>query len=154
MAPEEKSITTRIEQVYKPALGVSVDKAVQSTFQYVPIRKTLKSLFSIESFRAAYFGPKNHVCTPGIYHNVCCGSNVTTNEFFRNNPHAGQIEIYYDEVEPCDALKPSAGLHKLGQFYFRIKNLDPSIQSQWSNIYLLASFYFIDLQGNSFLNIH
>lgn len=147
VAPVEKSLSTRIEKMHSSTHQTTIEKTVQCTFHYVPIQKTLKNLFKCEAFRSVYFAPKRHKCQSGIYNDVCCGSNVQQSSFFAKNSDAVMIELYYDEVEPCDALKQSRGVHKLGQFYFRIRNLDTHFQSKWDQIYLLASFYYADLNG-------
>lgn len=150
--PVETAIGIRNEIVNSQSLHKpSYEKLVQSTFQYVPILTTLKTLFASPSFNKQYFSKKNHECTEGIYEDICCGSNIRNNTLFNENPDAVQIELYYDEVEPADPLKSCNGVHKLGQIYMRIRNLPKSFQAKWDQIYLVASFYYQDLHGVYFL---
>lgn len=147
VAPVEKVLTVRTETVHcQSQHQTAVEKSIQSTFQYIPIKNTLKTLFESDNFKQNYF-KKSHECEAGVYRDVCCGSNVKTSSFFAENPHAIMIDLYYDEVEPCDALKQARGVHKLGQIYYRIRNLGSNLQTKLDHIYLAASFYFIDLQG-------
>lgn len=147
VAPVEKSLTTRIDIQNKSVIKTSFEKAVQCTFQYVPIKDNLQKLFESETFTQQYLNGKTHVCTEGVYYDICCGRNVRNSEFFNANPNAAMIDLYYDEIEICDPLKQSGGVHKLGQIYYRIRNLNKNLQSMWSNIFLLASFYYADLHG-------
>lgn len=145
VAPIEKSIAPRIEKINDKDNGIQLEKLVQSTFQYVPILNTLKMLFSLPEFRNIYFN-NAHSCEDGVFDNVCCGKNCKKGSFFKENPNAVLIELYYDETDAVDGLKSKAGVHKLAQFYFRIKNLPTNCQSQWSNIHLLATCYYEDVK--------
>lgn len=60
--------------------------------------------------------------------------------------------LYYDEVELTDPLKSRAGVHKLGVFYFSVRNLGGSELSKLSNIYLVAVFYYEDVKGECFIS--
>lgn len=141
VAPVEKALGVRNEIVNSQSVDKpSFEKIVQSTLQYIPILDTLKVLFKSTSFKNHYFA-KTHQCTEGIYEDICCGSNIKNNSLFKQNPNAIMIEIYYDEVEPADALKSCNGVHKLRQIYMRIGNLCKNIQSKWDQIYLVTSFY-------------
>ncbi len=47
------------------------------------------------------------------------------------------IQIYFEEVETVNPLGSKTGLHKIGAFYFVLKNLPPLINSSLHNIHLL-----------------
>lgn len=52
-------------------------RLIQTTYQYVPILDTLKSLFMNPDFNKMYFDfneNRKHVCSDGIYEDFCCGS--------------------------------------------------------------------------------
>jgi len=44
-------------------------------------------------------------------------------------PYKIAISLYYDGVNPCNALGPWANIHPIGAFYFSITNLDASIRT-------------------------
>jgi hypothetical protein len=59
------------------------------------------------------------------------------------------IQVYFDEVETTNPLGSKTGLHKLGAFYFVIKNFPPVINSALHNIHLLALANADDLKRHS-----
>lgn len=81
---------------------------VQSTFEYVPILKSLKMLFFNQGFHDQYFNynqQMKHKCEPNFYQDICCGEMFAKNGLFQRNPHAIQIEISVDDFEVCSPLK-------------------------------------------------
>lgn len=76
-------------------------------FMYtVPVSKTLHALFESKCFRDAFFA-NDHVCEPGVWKNVCCGS------LYRLGELRGTvviIQLYYDGVNLVDGLKQSANI--------------------------------------------
>uniref|UniRef100_A0A336MTF2 CSON005766 protein n=1 Tax=Culicoides sonorensis TaxID=179676 RepID=A0A336MTF2_CULSO len=120
-APSEKSLSVRIETVESSSSNSQVEKATQSTFQYVPLLENLKKMFKCNNFKNKFFEKKNHICGTGVYYDICCGSNVRDNKFFKENENAIMIELYYDEVEPCDGLKSSRGNVDLNEILRHIR---------------------------------
>lgn len=113
---------------------------VQSTFQYVPILETLKSLFSNKDFYEAYIRYNlhdKHKCDPSIYEDFCCGSIHKSIEIFKN-PLALQLQIGTDDFEVCCAVKSKATKHKVNATYIQIKNMPFEYRSKLNNIYLVA----------------
>ena len=47
----------------------------------------------------------------------------------RARPYKIAISLYYDGVNPCNALGPWANVHPIGAFYYSITNLDASIRT-------------------------
>lgn len=139
--PEEKSTGYKFKHVYDEHAGCHISKPVQTTFQFIPISKTLTSLFSDSVFEDTYMTynrNKEHICRERIYHNFCCGTIFKTSEFFKRNPLAIQIRLFTDDFEPCDPLKSKVGLHKTTAYYFQINNLPTNLLSKTGNIYLVA----------------
>lgn len=139
--PIEKAIGNRFEMKRCPKSNVAVPRLIQSTFQFIPITKTVKSLFSNEEFRMMYLehnSDQNHVCTEGIYRYFCCGSVYQNSELFKNDRYTLQIQLYTDDFEICNPLQSKAGVHKLCAVYFQIKNLPIKVQSKLNNIFLVC----------------
>jgi hypothetical protein len=44
-------------------------------------------------------------------------------------PYKIAISLYYDGLNPCNALGPWANIHPIGAFYYSITNLDSSIRT-------------------------
>lgn len=138
---EEKSTGYKFKRVYDETAGCFISKTVQTTFQFVPITKTLSALFNDPVFEKVYMNfnsTRNHNCIEGVYHNFCCGKIYKSNPFFASNPYEVQIRLFTDDFEPCDPLKSKAGVHKTTAFYFQINNLPSNLLSKTDNIYLVA----------------
>ncbi|XP_065651067.1 uncharacterized protein LOC136079268 [Hydra vulgaris] len=65
--------------------------------------------------------------------------------YFPNSIHVF-IQIYFDEVETTNPLESKTRIHKLGAFYFTIKNFPPAVNSALSTIYLLALAHSEDIK--------
>lgn len=114
---------------------------VQNTFEYVPIMKTLKVLFSNPQFHDQYFNYNQqvkHKCESNVYQDICCGRTYVNNEFFQQIPHAIQIELSVDDFEVCCPLKSKTTIHKVCGVYFRIRNMPPEFNSRLGSIHLVA----------------
>ena len=59
------------------------------------------------------------------------------------------IQIYFDEVETTNPLGSKTGIHKLGAFYFVIKNFPHAANSSLNNIHMLALTHAIDIKKYS-----
>lgn len=106
-------------------------------FYYVPILKTIRSLFLNENFRKKYFEyNKNHICKDGIFERYCCGDNFKKNDLFQSNPNAIQIQIFFDDFQLTAPLKTKS--IKVCGMYFTIHNFPPEFVSQLQNMYLIS----------------
>lgn len=149
--PEERVIGTRIEMKRCSKSNIAIPRMIQSTFQFVPITKTLESLFRNEDFRNLYLKHNSgkHVCTAGQYKYFCCGSVYKNNELFRNNPHTLQIQVYTDDFETCNPVQSKKGIHKLCAVYFQIKNLPVRVQSKLNNIFVVSLCHSDDINKST-----
>lgn len=150
--PEEKAIGNRFEMKRCPESSLAVPRLIPSTFQFVSITKTLKSLFANEQFRSLYLAHNaegDHVCIDGLYKHFCCGSIYKKNDLFRNDRYALQIQIYTDDFEVCNPLQSKAGIHKLCAVYFQIKNLPVRVQSKLNSIFLVSLCHSDDVHKSS-----
>lgn len=109
--PEEKAIGTHWETRGDPQTKKSYPHHTQSILQYVPITKTLKSLFQQRGFKKAYFDYNSestgnkHKCTQDNFKDFCCGNVYKRNSMFKKYPDSLQLQIFNDGFEMCDALK-------------------------------------------------
>lgn len=118
VAPVEKAVGLRTEMMYDKNLQKKVPRIIQSTFQYIPILETLRTLFSDENFKKTYFEYNaSHDCTQGTFERFCCGSIFQNSNLFQANRFSIQIQLATDDVELCNALGSKSGLHKLCAVY-------------------------------------
>ena len=57
----------------------------------------------------------NHCNAGGRMNDICDGDYFQQHPLFQQYPSALQFIIYYDDIEVCNALGASAGVHKLGK---------------------------------------
>ena len=93
---------------------------------------------------------------------ICDGSFVKNHPLFQHHPTALQFILYYDDIEVCNPLGSSAGIHKLGKilyvsvsivkytcitfyytigigiFYYTLGNIRPVFRSMLPSMQLLA----------------
>lgn len=139
--PEELAIGLKWK---KPKINTDTNipnhKLSRSTFQYVSIHKTLKAIFSDESFQNYYIKyntEEKHVCANGIYRDFCCGSTCQSNEIF-DDRLALHLQLGIDDFEICCPLKSKAGIHKICATYFQILNVPLEYRSKLNNMFLVA----------------
>lgn len=152
--PEPISVGLKWKSKSTAMSAQAVETFKQSTAQIVPIEKTLKALFSDTDFQQMYTKyntEEKHVCEPGIYRDFCCGSTFKNNETF-HDPNLILIQIGSDDFEPCCAVKPSQGLHKMCGIYFQIRNVPENMRSKLNNIYLVALVSSEDMKSDEKLN--
>lgn len=53
--------------------------------------------------------------TDDVMTDFCDGQYIKDNPFFLKYPSALQFILYYDDIEVCNPLGASAGVHKLGE---------------------------------------
>lgn len=142
--PEVKAIGTHWETKRDAKLQKTFPLHAQSSFQYVPITKTLESLFRRDEFKELYFDYNNvstgsrHKCVEGCFKDFCCGRIYKNIDLFGDEPESIQIQLFTDGFEMCDALKSKANRHSQVSFYFGIRNLPPELAFNLKNIHLVA----------------
>lgn len=113
-------------------------------FAYVSIKQTIDKLFKNNNFRDNFFNA-DHKCTNGIYKKFCCGKAYSSNMFFKDNPNAIRLQLYFDEFRLTKS--PQNETTKLGGVYYTIENLPTVLNSHIDHINLLALFTAIDLKN-------
>ena len=106
-----------------------IDLPNDKSFQYIPILKTLKSLFANKEICEAYFKSiekKQH--NTGTISSFNDSVFFKQNKLFSSDPTAIQLVMYDDAYDSANPLGDRR-LEKLNDTYFRIGNLDNCYQS-------------------------
>lgn len=144
-APQELPIGTRFELERIEGMNLAIPRRIQSTYEYVPISETIRSLFRREDFKSLYMEynsttQSKHTCAFFffLHKRFCCGEKFKKTEIFQANPNCLQIQIATDEFEPCKTFQSKAGSHKICAVYFVIRNMPSRFLSKLNNIYLVC----------------
>lgn len=121
---------------------------VNDKFMYVPILGNLESIFTNQELCNSFQQVKLH--EDGIFRDINDGSYFRNHSLFANQEHALQIQLYYDDFETANPLGSKKGIHKLGCFYFILRNLPAKLNSVLMNIHLVALFHSEDLKKYGF----
>lgn len=146
--PEETALGKRWKTTYSTERGIPDHRLAQSTYHMISIEKTLRSIFSNKKFAEMYenFNQNpSHICTRGRYEDFCCGD-VYRKLHAQLPRNTIQLQISFDEFEPCDALKSKSGLHKLLGIYMEIRNVPEFYRSKMENMFLVALVKVTDLK--------
>lgn len=138
--PEEKAMGLKWQTKSIINSDVLNHIMTQPTLQYVPINKTLKTLFMNSDFKNIYMKhntEEKHECVEGVFRDYCCGSTFKNNnlQFYENAVH---IQLGTDDFDVCCPLKSKATIHKIRAVYFQIKNLPAEYSSKLKYIFLVA----------------
>ncbi len=102
---------------------------------YVPFLETLKCMcrnVDVCTLLTEFTGrQKSHI------EDFCDGSYFQSHPLFSKHPSALQIQVYYDEFETANPLGSKRGIHKVGVFYFVLRNLPP----KFVQIYCRQTFH-------------
>lgn len=139
MKPTQSAMASKWSFKTKCGEDLTDHKVEHTTYQYIPITETLRSLLENDQFYESYFDfdhHRKHTCTDDVFENFCCGSVYKENPVFL--PTTLQLQLGIDDFEPCNALKTKTGLHKMCAVYLEIRNVDPRITSKLSQSHLVA----------------
>lgn len=137
--PIEKAFGTRYElkRLRFKRRVIQIPRRLQNTLQFVPILRTLDSLFACKEFSTLYFeyNDRKNVEKTGwdgskLYSNFSSGSCFANSELFQKYPNSIQIQIAMDDYEPCNALQSKSGRHKICAVYFTIHNMPQKYSSK------------------------
>ena len=111
----------------------------------VPFKDALAQLLSIkcvfESVKNSFL--KNEAPLPPaserVYSDVWDGKAMRNNPVFIKTKGAVlAVQLYFDEIEPANALGSNKGVYKMGCFYWVLLNLPPEFRSNLRSIQLLG----------------
>ncbi|XP_071832143.1 uncharacterized protein [Apostichopus japonicus] len=134
----------RFDSVTNSQTGRAGQVAVRETFQYVPILETLKMLFRSNLVQTEVFN--GHTSVDGFMRDYCDGEMFQKHPLLAKEKGAIQINLFFDELEVTNPLGSKTGIHKLGAFYYVLKNLDPKFNSSLKNVHLLAMCNCVDIK--------
>jgi len=126
-----------------------VQVEVSDTFYYVRIENTLRLILQ-QPRSWSFIDTRTQQAPSGLLTQWVDGDNgqhmasYCTSHFPSSIPIF--IQIYFDEVETVNPLGSKTGIHKLGAFYFVVKNFPPVVNSSLHNIHLLALAHSEDLK--------
>lgn len=140
VAPMEwKAVGMKWKSNMPPHIRIPDHHLTQTTFQIVPIRDTLHSLFLNPNVKQKFdeYNTSKHQCIEGVYKDYCCAGLSQRNDFLRRNDTI-VIQIGSDQFEVCCGLKTKAIIHKVFAVYFQIKNMPIKYSPRLNNIHLAA----------------
>lgn len=100
-----------------------------STYHYVPLLPTLKSLLEDPTVLEQIDDFPLRVRNDGIFEDYCDGNLFKSHPLFSIDPYALQIIGYFDELEICNPLGSHIKTHKVGIVFFSLGNIHPKFRS-------------------------
>jgi hypothetical protein len=149
--PLERPISLKWNSSLNAKESIVSYKLIQTTFQWVSIERTLKSLFLDKDFAGMYFeynAKTHHEHRQNAFEDFCCTETYRELDIFEGI-NTVQLQLGIDEFEVCDALKAKAGEQKLCGIYLEIRNLPAFCRTKINNIFLVAIIKMPDVkEGN------
>ena len=94
-------------------------------YYYVPILKTPVSYISHEDVFGSRIAPQaNHHLDAHLLSDYTNGEYFKKSSYFKGNPSLLRLHLYCDEVEVCNPIGSSKGLHKLVCVYYILGNIE------------------------------
>ncbi len=116
--------------------GTPCQRMVFDTWQYVPIAKTLEVVLSQREIADSVQNSFNNCRADGIieeFEDALLFRKL--NKSFADKAHRTiALDIYYDDIETTNPLGSKTTIHKVGVFYFVIRNLPSLYDSCMDNI--------------------
>ena len=103
---------------------------------YIPIEKVIQAI--MHSCHVLHCIENPHYSRDNIMRDFCDGNYIRGSEYFKANPEALQIILFYDDAEFCNPIGHRTRKHSMGLFYWTLGNFPPSCRSSYSSIFLLA----------------
>lgn len=140
--PREVDLGHRIEEYY---VGTELRRQkISEHFQYVSILKTLTEVMKTNNIRNVLMREK--YSEDGKIRSFLDGTKYKSFNFFKDNPNALRITLYFDEFEVVNPLGSKVGIHKVGGFYWSIQNFPLWINSKLKNIFLMGLVFADDVK--------
>ena len=105
-------------------------------YQYVPIKDSLKNLFSFKSVESQYLAQTLLRCE-NVYEDITDGEVFKSNPFFSENPMALKLILYQDSFEVVNPLGSAKSKHKILAVYYSLADLLPHHRSNTDHIQLI-----------------
>lgn len=110
---------------------------VNETFQYISMIKTIKNILNKDEMRNLIDNSENNL--------VFKPHHFSHSGFWTEKSHL-RLLLFYDELEVNNPLAETAGVYKIGMFYFTILNLTRKFNSDLKNIFLVAIIFSEDIK--------
>jgi hypothetical protein len=123
------------------------DDGVVPTFQYISVIDTVAAVVSDPGFKNAEHSDDDSVCKE-VLCDLKDGSVWRENLYFQQNKDALALLFYSDELEVCNPLGPSKGVHKVLHIYFTLADIPKRVRSKTDNFFLALSVRSKDLKDN------
>ncbi|XP_031334990.1 uncharacterized protein LOC116164880 [Photinus pyralis] len=149
VTPVEVAVGVRSDQILHKASNTYIEKNVTDTFTYIPILNTLSALLQNENIQQYFTRDYGSLVKSDHFETFFDSDSYKKNPLFKENPNAILIQLYFDEFECTAPLGSKTGIHKIGAFYFNIRNIPTMYLGQLDNIHVAALFYSSDLKKYS-----
>ncbi|KAJ8017637.1 hypothetical protein HOLleu_44812 [Holothuria leucospilota] len=146
--PCEISLGVRIDNRLNRITRVHEQVPVNDTFIYVPIIKTLE--FLMKHPDVVYHLTHDHISTDGVIRDYCDANQFKQNPVLQRDCNGLQLHFFYDDFETVNPLGSKTSIHKIGAFYFVLKNFPPKFNSNLQNIHCAALCHTEDLKKYGF----
>ena len=128
--PHVKPVTVRLN---------SISETSKETYQYVPIKESLKILLEDDSYiKQCREDPYFH--EEGLIKDIRDGSDFRQNEFFLSNPSAIPLLLFVDELEVANPLWAGKVRHKINCTYYSHTNIQLQLRSMVTSVQLISLF--------------
>src|SRR6218665_1783390 len=122
--------------------GNCLQTQIENLFYYIPIADTLTMVLQQRQSLDLIIESQTSKSSRNLYEDWFDGENGQKMQNYakQNYPESIHIflQLYFDEVETVNPLGSKTGIHKVGAFYFVVKNFPPAANSSLHNIHLLA----------------
>ncbi|KAJ8043404.1 hypothetical protein HOLleu_10470 [Holothuria leucospilota] len=124
--------------------GIHEQVPVNDTFIYIPIIRTLELL--IKHPDVLHFITHNHKSHDNVIKDYCDANQFQQSPILQEDCNALQLHFFYDDFETVNPLGSKTCIHKIGAFYFVLKNLPPRLNSSLNNIQCAALCHTEDIK--------
>ncbi|XP_030750192.1 uncharacterized protein LOC115877983 [Sitophilus oryzae] len=153
VSPVNIALGVRTDQTLHRISNTYIGKNVTDTFIYIPIKNTLSTLLKNKNIQKYFTLEYVSQINSNNLETIFDGEYYKNHTFFQDNPNAIQIQLYFDEFECSAPLGSKTGIHKIGAFYFIIRNIPTIFLGKLENIHVAALFYSSDLKKYSINDI-
>ena len=125
----------------------------RDSYQYVPIKKSLKLLLEDETFIQQKLEDP-YVYENDVFKDTRDGYCFRENKYFQDNPEAIPLIVFQDELEVCNPLSAAKTRHKINCTYYTSMNIQAALRSKIQSVQLvsLVSSKVWKKHGNAYCN--
>ncbi|KAK3924515.1 Zinc finger protein GLIS3 [Frankliniella fusca] len=141
--PETVFINYRLDQ----RLGEDgyMQVPVPNSYEFVSPKEIVRMIASKPNIME--YVRSQHPSDDGFLRCYMDGNQYRHHPFFQLYPHAFQIVLYYDGVDPARGLGPKSGLHEIGHFLIEFLNMPPGFNSSLGALHSVVLANTVDCKG-------